>query len=427
MSKMPTRFKGEYDVVIVGCGPGGTSVAKRCAELGLDVLAVDRNLEIGTPVRCGEGLSDRSVKDLGLNMPAKCIAQEIDGAVIYSPSGKKVEVRFAESKGYIVERKIFDKWLAEEASNAGAYVQAKTNVYGLIIENGWVKGVKVKHVDLDMEIRAKVVVAADGAESVILKQAGLRGAKNPRFIDTGYEYEMAAIDIEDPRMIYIWLGTRIAPRGYVWSFPKGQRVSNVGIGIGSLHGSGKTAKWYLDRWIETRPDINKGTILEVKGGSIPVGGFMDNMVGNGILGVGDAVNQVNPIHGGGISEAIKAGRIAGEVIADAIKKGDWSKQGLDNYNKRWWSECGERLKRVEKGRELFEKMTDQELDDLSDVLKGEDLADLAHGKNIAKIAEIYAKYKLKGVKRAIVGVFTGGKEESAKPTEIMAHSTISND
>jgi digeranylgeranylglycerophospholipid reductase len=184
----------------------------------------------------------------------------------------------------------------------------------------------------------------------------------------------------------------------VWVFPKGKDIANVGIGISGI-GYEKTAKQYLDNFILSKPELNKGSIIEVKGGCIPVGGFLDNMVSNGLVGVGDAVNQVNPIHGGGIAESIKAGRIAADVIAKVVKKNDVSAKALSEYNKIWWKECGERLKKVEKIREMFEKMSDDEMNDLAEVLSGQDLVDLTHGKNYTKLAKLYMKYKAKRIRR----------------------------
>ncbi len=391
-------FGSEYDIIIVGCGPAGSSTAKHLAEKGLKVLVLDRNNEIGTPKRCGEGLSANSVKQLGLKIPRQCIAQDIKGAIAYAPNGRKVTIKFEGTKGHVLERKMFDKWLAGEAANVGSKIIAKSNVYGLIKSNGFITGVKANIMGEDVEIRSKVVVAADGVESTVMRMAGFR-AKNPRLVDTGFQYEMDGIDIDED-MIHLYFGNKIAYRGYVWVFPKGKNRANVGIGITGL-GNIKTAKLLLDEWIEARPELRKGSIIEVNAGCIPVGGFLESMVGNGIVGVGDSVNQVNPIHGGGIAESLKAGRIAGDVIADAIKKNDVSAKQLSAYDKIWWKECGNRLKNVEKVREMFEKMTDDELNDMAEVLSGEELVDLAHGKNYLKVAKLYAKFKAKGLKRKI--------------------------
>src|SRR3989338_4255338 len=113
--------------------------------------------------------------------------------------------------------------------------------------------------------------------------------------------------------------------------------------------------------------FENASIIEVNGGCIPVGGLMKNMTGNGIIGIGDAVNQVNPIHGGGIAESIKASRIAGPIIASAIKKGDVSGKFLARYDREWWDKYGNKLKNVEKVREYFEKLTDDQLEDLADI------------------------------------------------------------
>jgi len=390
-----------YDVIVVGSGPAGASTAKECAKRGLNVLVLDRNNEIGTPKRCGEGLSDNSVRLLKLDMPSRCIAQKIDGAIVYAPNGKKIEIKFEGAKGYVLERKMFDKWLAVEAARAGATVIAKSEVTDVLKNGDFVSGVKANILGEEKEINSKIVVAADGVESVVMRKAGLKTNKNPMFVDSGFQYEMVGIDLEDPHMIVLYFGNKIAPRGYVWVFPKGNDVANVGIGIGGTHGGVKAAKHYLDEWIKQHPEINKGSIVEVNGGCIPVGGLMKNMVGNGILGIGDAVNQVNPIHGGGIAESIKASKIAGDVIKEALELGDVSSETLSKYNNRWWKEHGKRLKNVEKVREFFEKLSDEEMNDLADVLSGEDLADLAHGRGLARVIKIYMKFKAKSIRRKV--------------------------
>lgn len=406
-------LKDNYDVIVVGCGPAGSSVAKTCAENGLSVVVFDRSQEIGVWKRCGEGLSANSVKRLKLKIPSRCIAQTISGAYVYAPDSKEVKIKFRGTEGFILERKVFDKWLAAEAAKAGAEIYCKTYVYDLIKgsakrseSNGIAKqifaddytcGVKVETVDGKFNIFGKIVVAADGVESLILRKAGIRSSKFPALVDSGFQYEMAGITLRDPHMTELFFGNKIAPRGYCWIFPKGKDIANVGIGISGAHQE-KRAKDYLDDFIESRKELRNGSIIEVNGGSIPVGGFMKNMVADGILGVGDAVNQVNPIHGGGLSESITAGRIAARVIKEAIDEGDYSAKFLDRYNKMWWKERGKHLANVEKVRRAFENMNDDQLNDLADVLSGEDLIDFAHGKT-AKLIKILLKFKMKGLIR----------------------------
>ncbi|MFH1630782.1 MAG: NAD(P)/FAD-dependent oxidoreductase [Candidatus Aenigmatarchaeota archaeon] len=392
--------KEDFDVIIAGGGPAGSTTARECAKNGLKTIVFDRNNEIGTPKRCAEGLSANSVKRLGLKIPSRCIAQEIKGAYVYAPNGKEVKVQFTGTDGYVLERKIFDKWLAAEAAKAGAQIFVKSNVTDVIKDGSYITGVRIETMDGSMNVAGKVVVAADGVESLIMRKAGIRTNKTPTLVDSGFQYEMAGIDIRDPKMIEFFFGNKIAPRGYVWIFPKGKDMANVGIGINGSHKE-KTAKQYLDDFITQHDDLKKGSIIEVNAGSIPVGGLMKNMVGNGILGVGDAVNQVNAIHGGGISESITAGKLAGDVINRAITKDDVSSKSLSAYNKIWWKERGEHLKRVEKLREILEKLSDDNFNDLENILTGEDLSELAHGNRIPKLVKIIARMKMRGFKRKI--------------------------
>ena len=267
-------------------------------------------------------------------------------------------------------------------------------VYDVIKENGFVSGVKTRILGEEKEIGCKVLVAADGAESLVARKAGLRTNKILDLVDSGFQYEMGDVDLKNPRMLEIYLGSTIAPRGYVWIFPKGDRSANVGIGIKP---SERTAKSYLDAFIAKRDDMKNARILEINGGSIPVGGLMKDMVSNGLVGVGDAVNQVNELTGGGLNEVITAGRIAGEIISKCIKNNDVSAKALDEYNKRWWKERGENLVKVERIREVIEKMSDQQMNNLGEVLSGEDITELTRGKNILKLSKLLIKYEMKNL------------------------------
>ncbi|MBI2173025.1 MAG: NAD(P)/FAD-dependent oxidoreductase [Candidatus Aenigmarchaeota archaeon] len=396
-------IKNEYDVVVVGAGPAGSTAAERCAEHGLSVLLLEKRQEIGAPVRCGEGVSEKNMDELGMKLPNHVWRQRILGAYVYAPNGKEIKIRGEKTNGYILERKAFDKWLAENAAKKGAMVVTKATVHDLIIEKSadaqgkevvTVKGVKANIGGDDFEIRSKVVVAADGVESMTLRKAGIRSQKKLHLVDSAFQYLMTNIKNREPEMIEIWLGEKITPRGYIWNFPKGQDSGNVGIGVGGIW-YGKTAKEFLDEWIETQDWLKDGKIVETVCGCVPVGGLWKDMTGNGILGVGDAVNMVNPIHGGGIAESIFGGRIAGDIIGWAIKKGDVSKNTLNVYNERWEAERGQKLREVERVREMFEKMSDDEMNILSDVLSGEDLEDLARGKNVVKLATLYTKFQAK--------------------------------
>ncbi len=382
-------IKDSYDVVVVGAGPGGSSTAKTLAEMGYSVLLLEKRQEIGAPKRCGEGLTMNTVAILG-EIPRNCIAQKIEGATLYSPDGNHALVDLGAEGGYVVERKVFDKWLAYRASRAGATIRAHAEVTDVLREGSRITGVKALiGGEEKKEIRARVVVAADGVESTIARKAGLDTTNKLVNVDSGYQYEMSNLKLETDRRIILYFGNEIAPRGYLWIFPKGHDVANVGIGTAMCE---KPAKHYLDSFIAGHPEIfGQASIIEANSGGIPVGGFLEDMVLDGFMVVGDAAHQVNPIHGGGMKEATIAGEMAAKVIDRAIKDNDLSAKKLSEYNRLWWKERGNKLKKVEKLRQVVEKLSDDDFNMLCGSLTSDIAIGLTRGGKMLSLAKILMK------------------------------------
>jgi digeranylgeranylglycerophospholipid reductase len=370
------------DAIVIGAGPAGTACAKKIAEAGFSVKVYDKRTEIGSPKRCGEGLSEASQNFVG-KIPERCIAQRIKGARLYAPDGRYLDAILTEG-GFVLERKVFDKWLAEEAIKAGAAVQSNTFVSGLLKDSkGCYNGVKAEFMGNEFEEKARVIVCATGAESPLRNQV-LGVFSKVNLVDSCVQYEMTNVDMV-PDLIHIYLSGILAPRGYVWVFPKGEHRANVGLGIVPQE---KKPGAYLADFFKEHPEISKGSIIEVNAGCVPVGGMVKDMVANGFVLCGEAANHVNPIHGGGIKEAVISGQMAADVIAECLKKNDVTKKALSKYNDDWWELRGNHLKRVEKLRETLEKLSDQDLNDLVDALKPEDIIEFARGAKLSILGKV---------------------------------------
>lgn len=194
----------EYDVVVIGAGPGGTSTAERCANHGFDVALYEKRQEIGVPVRCAEGFSANSIKILDKDIPDKCIAQEMEGAVAYAPNGDSVNVDYGD--GLILERRMYDRWLAEEAARSGVDVKSKSTIHDLIFEDGFAKGVKGNFHNSKFKAKSKVVVDAGGVGSILARKAGIKNNIKPKNMDSGFQYEMVDINLDDPNKIKMYFG-----------------------------------------------------------------------------------------------------------------------------------------------------------------------------------------------------------------------------
>jgi len=385
------KYDREWDVIIVGAGPGGSKCAHEFAKRGIKTLVIDRKQEIGTPKRCGEGLSMRWIKLTGQKPSSRWALQEIHGVILISPSGKKVEIdtRKTGQTGYIIERKMWEKELAAEAIRAGAKYMLKALVTDVVKDGEQVKGVKVRHEGRLLELKCKLVIAADGVDSLIARKAGLKTLMPASECDSGYQYEMAGVKLLDPHKMELYFGSEVAPRGYVWVFPKGKDVANVGIGIrGDLE---KTAKEYLDEWIEKNHErFKNASILEVNAGVIPVTASSEK-VGNGIIVIGDAARMVNPIHGGGIGASMEAGIIAAEIGSKAIKEGDVSAKRLSEYESKWETTRGKQFKKILLVRQFFEQLNDEQMEIIASAVEPDTIVELGHGKGLKNVLKTLLK------------------------------------
>ncbi|MCW3141635.1 MAG: NAD(P)/FAD-dependent oxidoreductase [Methanophagales archaeon] len=358
----------KHDVVVVGAGPAGSITAKTAAERGVDVLLIERNPEIGEPVRCAEGVSkeiERFVK-----VDSRWICAEVKGTITYGPDGTKVilSVEGAEEAGYVLERKLFDKFLAQEAAHAGAEVRVKTQAYGVIQEEGYVKGVYARSAEGDLCIYADVVVGADGVESRVGRWGGIDTTLRLADVATCAQFLMC--DIEFNRdYCELFFGYDTAPRGYAWVFPKGENCANVGVGIGGDVSREKHRAYdYLNAFVQDKfPD---GKIIAEMYGAVPLSGPVYETVANGLILVGDAARHVNPITGGGILEAMQGGEIAGDVIAKAVHENNTSKRRLKEYEKRWRKEFGKVLKVGLKTKNIVLNLSTQDLNKFFHSLAG---------------------------------------------------------
>jgi digeranylgeranylglycerophospholipid reductase len=362
--------KNEYDVVVIGAGPAGSITAKTAAEKGLSVLLIEKRQEIGDPVRCAEGVSKVWLRK-HIEPDHRWICADVKGSRIFAPDGTMVEMAeeiAGGEVGYVLERKIFDRALAYEASKAGVEVMVKTRATGLIIENGFIKGVNVSHLGQSYDIKAKIVIGADGVESKVGRWAGIDTSIKPADIETCAQYLMSGTGI-DQEYCYFYLGNEVAPTGYVWIFPKGNDMANVGIGIlGNKSGNGKHAIDYLNDFVNDKyPDAK---ILEMDVGGVPVSGSIERTIANGLMLVGDAARQSDPITGGGIINAMEAGKIAGEVAYNAISRNDVSTDSLNEYEVKWRETIGREIDNSLIVKDTFTKFTDKELNSLGHSLEG---------------------------------------------------------
>lgn len=319
-----------FDMAVIGGGPAGSMAALTAAERGLSVLMIERDHVIGSPVRCAEGVDDRGLREFFEPRP-EWIASEIDAYRIVSPDGTAVTIDTGPSSGYILERAVFDRMIAEKAIEAGARVLTGTEATGMGgFENG-TRTIQILGHGRPMEIRARVVVAADGVESRTARWAGLATRASLHDMISCAQMTLAGIDFE-PRAFRMYFSNRFAPGGYAWLFPKRGKTANVGLGVPGDRLAGRTALSFLEDFVATMfPGAS--AVSRLVGGT-PCTGGIERITADGLMVCGDAAHMLNPLTGGGIINALVSGRFAGETAAKALAKGPTDERALTPYRKR---------------------------------------------------------------------------------------------
>lgn len=214
-------MKPEYDVVIVGAGPAGSIAARYAAEGGASVIILEKDRDVGYPVRCGEAISKAGVSEF-ITPDERWISAHISKFALISPDGTEAVIEFGDA-GYVLERRIFDYELAKTAANAGAEIVTRAYVNGLLFENGKVSGVKYEYRGEQKELKAKIVIGADGVESRIGRWAGLKTYVDFREMECCVQVTASNINVKGDTL-YFYFGENVAPGGYFWIFPDRKSV-----------------------------------------------------------------------------------------------------------------------------------------------------------------------------------------------------------
>ncbi|MDH5770514.1 MAG: NAD(P)/FAD-dependent oxidoreductase [Candidatus Bathyarchaeota archaeon] len=383
----------ENDIIVIGAGTAGSMAARTAAELGFDVYLIDEKEQekIGDKV-CGDAVGKHHFDELGVSPPKGSeLASKIMGVDICSPDGQTVfRVRGEGLYGFMINRHEFGQRLLNEALDRGAELHDNAVAEKLVIEKGRVVGVELRDKKRNEEhkVHGKIVIDACGFHDTLKKQL----PSNWR-IETEIEGEDVVAcyreirklskKVEEPEYITIYFSQKASPGGYYWIFPKGENLVNVGLGVQMKKGFPNPKKM-LYQSILSKPMFLNSEVLKGGGGLTPTRRPMSNMVGNGILFVGDAAYQPNPAHAGGIGPSMIAGKLAAQTACRAIEDGDLSRESLWSYNVEFMRGYGAKAAGLDVFRIFLQKCGDEELnygmrnrlikkDDLLKASLGEDL------------------------------------------------------
>ena len=226
-----------------------------------------------------------------------------------------------------------------------------------------------------IEIHAKIIIAADGPESHIARQLGLKSNTPMKDMASCVQYEMVGIDKDNPNQIDIFIGS-VAPAGYVWIFPKSDDVANVGLGVLKTYVD-DTSQDILNNFVKSHKETQNAQAVEMNVGGDPLGGIVKERYADNIMVVGDAAGFVDPLTGDGIRGALLSGMYAGSVAAKAIKNGDCSKESLNEYYELTENNLNKTYSKFNKIKDFLVTLDDEALNSIIEELSKTNLDEIS--------------------------------------------------
>ena len=348
------------DVVIVGGGPAGCFTGEALAKCGFEVAIVEEHGEVGNPACCAGIVGMDGLRELKIK-PGKWVLGKLRRAVFYPASNEPVEITRNKVDALVIDRAAFDRELARKAAKAGAVLLLRTRCVGLKL--GRKPVVKLKG-GCETEVEARLVIGADGPASIIAREAGL--LKNARYLKCAQLETIAEVRADATELYF---GSSFAPGFFAWLIPAGDLCR---VGLGTTRGD---ALRKLLSFVETHPTastkVQSDKILNLCAGIIPEP-LTRKIYTDHVMLVGDAAGHVKPLTGGGIYVGLSCAQLAAEVAVNALG-GEPTAKKLRAYEQAVMKRFGREFKLGIRVRKIFERMTDEDLNSIFELLKREDV------------------------------------------------------
>ena len=348
-----------FDVVVVGGGPAGSSAAHMAAKNGCTVALIEKEKEIAETVRTSGVTWISDIKKFGI--PEECY-NPIKKFSFCSPKNS-VKISGEIAKAAVLDVRKTYRFLANRAKTSGSELFTSTNVTEVLKDDtGKCVGVIAKSDGKQIQFNSKVVIDASGFVSVIAKELGY--VTQWKKFGAGAEFEVKTEKLEHDNW-WLMVGQEYSPAGYAWIFPTSKDTARIGVGIGKPD-SDVDPTVRLNELLEKKlgPIKDLGNIekIEFHYGLIPNDGVSRKTVYDNLILVGDSAGQANPLVLEGIRYAIRFGEVAGQVAADAIKNGDTTEVSLNPYEKEWKRAIESKINSAGKVQNRWVGLTDDEWD-----------------------------------------------------------------
>jgi digeranylgeranylglycerophospholipid reductase len=343
----------ETDIIVIGAGPAGLIAAREAATRRADVVVLEEHEEIGKPCHCAGLLSLKGLERLGVSTDGVYVQNKVRGARFFSPSGLTFTIEKNEPVACVIDRSIFDRFLAQKTIEAGARISLNEQVKD--IERGE-KETTIQ--SKNKKFYTKIVIDAEGASSRILKETGLKPINHDSLVP-GIQCDLENVGV-DPEYVEVHFGNSTSPRFFAWVIPLSENKARVGLGC-----KGESPKECLDEFVRRRFGFEKNLgRVDIRSGLIIIEGPIDRTFSDRFLVVGDAAGQVKPTTGGGVIFGGLCASIAGRIASEAVDCGDCATSFLGRYETLWKDELGKDFRSMLLARKVMNRLSDKAINKL---------------------------------------------------------------
>jgi flavin-dependent dehydrogenase len=315
-----------FDIGIVGAGLAGLELCKQLSKRGISVLLMDRKAHIDTPIHTTGIFVRKTLEDFDL--PAHCLGAPVRHVRLHSPAGQQFALHSSRDEFRVGNMSRLYTHLLEQAQNIGAVFAGNTHFLASRKSSfGSVLHLESGGVSQNVEVR--FLVGADGAMSRVAKD--LRLGSNREFI-IGVEDVLTDVPLVGEPCFDVYLDPKLAPGYIAWMVHDGHQV-HLGTGGYANQFNATQALAQLKQRLNKQFDFSKATLLERRGGKIPVGGVLKNIVNQRGLLLGDAAGAVSPLTAGGLDPAMRLAHFSAHLL-ERYLGGD--QEALSLYNGSVW-------------------------------------------------------------------------------------------
>ncbi len=335
----------DYDVIVVGAGPSGSTTAIYAAKHNLKVLLIDKAIFPRDKI-CGDAIPGDCFPILEeLNLVDELTqTPHGEGKMSFHFQSESLKFPFAQQlstgQNIVCRRYIFDHILFKKAQTF-VDTQEGFKLENLLMENNQVYGIEgICREGKYRKYNAKVIVGADGCRSFVAKQIGIN-QKNNDYEAVATRTYYSNLPVDRTKLEFHYLSDCIP--GYFWIFPVDKDLFNVGVILFS--DKEKKSSQAVDKSLKTSPFLEEkfaeATIVNrMKGWCLPIGSKQRIVHGNGFILVGDAAGLIDPMLGHGIDSAMISGKIAGYCLGKVCSAHDYSESTLKIYTDNLWETFG---------------------------------------------------------------------------------------